>query len=163
MPPSHTAVIGIDPGLRGAIVTMETATGTIIDKAPLSDEILTTYRYLYQIKAQHPSLMIALEKPAVIKGRSSLVGSFTMGRNFGALEAAIRLLYVPCQIIPPVTWTSEMHKGADGADPKAKSLSVAKRLWPWEKFVFDEEKQRKPHDGIVDAMLIAEFLRRRIR
>lgn len=160
--PSHEAIVGIDPGLRGAIVAMETATGTLIDRVPLTDEILTTYRYLHDLKRKYPTLMVALEKPTVIKGRSSLVGSFTMGRNFGALEAAVRLLYVPCHIIPPVTWTSEMHKGADGSDPKAKSLSIAKRLWPWEKFTF-RESQIKPHDGIVDAMLIAEFIRRRVR
>jgi hypothetical protein len=145
------------------MVTLEVDSGTLIDKVPLSDDVLNTYRYLHGLKQLHPTMLIALEKPAVIKGRSSLVGSFTSGRNFGALEAAIRLLYVPCQIIPPVTWTSEMHKGADGPGPKEKSLSVAKRLWPWEKFVFNEEKQVKPHDGIVDAMLIAEFIRRRIR
>jgi len=161
--PSHEAVVGIDPGLRGAIVVMETESGFVTDRIMLSDEILTTYRYLHTLKKRYPTLFVALEKPQVIKGRSSLVGSFTMGRNFGALEAAIRLLYVPCQIIPPQTWTSEMHKGADGPGPKEKSLSIAKRLWPWEKFVFNEEKQRKPHDGIVDAMLIAEFVRRRIR
>lgn len=161
--PSHEAVVGIDPGIRGAVVCMETSSGLIIDKFPLSDEPLQSYRQLYDLKKRYPTLFVALEKPQVIKGRSSLVGSFTMGRNFGALEAVIRLLYVPSQIIPPQTWTNEMHKGADGPGPKEKSLSVAQRLWPWEKFVFNQEKQRKPHDGIVDAMLIAEFVRRRVR
>lgn len=160
--PTYEIIVGIDPGLKGALAVFDTASGTLIDKTMLSDEILTTYRWLHALKQKYPKMMIAVEKPQVIKGRSSLMGSFTSGRNFGALEAAIRLLYVPCQIIPPVTWTSEMHKGADGPGPKEKSLCVAKRLWPWEKFVFKEES-RKPHDGLVDAMLIGEFLRRRIK
>lgn len=160
--PAHEVVVGIDPGLKGALVVLETATGNLLDKLPMPDEILTTYRWLHSHKNTFPTMIIALEKPLVIKGKSSLVGSFGMGKNYGALYASIRLLYVQLQIIPPQSWTAELHKGADGDGPKAKSLCVAKNLWPWEKFTYTE-KQVKAQDGLVDAMLIAEYLRRRIK
>jgi hypothetical protein len=160
--PTHEVVVGVDPGLKGALVVMETASGQLLDKLPMPDDVITIYRFLYQVKNTFPSLIVACEKAQTLPGAQSVKGAFTSGRNFGALEAAIRLLYVPVQFIPPVTWQAELHKGADGAGPKDKSLSVAKNLWPWEKFTFSE-KQIKPQDGMVDAMLVAEFLRRRIR
>lgn len=160
--PAHEVVVGIDPGLKGAIVVMETATGNLLDKSPIPDDVLDIYRFLHSTKNTFPTLIVACEKAQTLPGAQSVKGAFTSGRNFGCLEAAIRLLYVPVQYIPPVTWQAEMHKGADGPGPKEKSLSVAKNLWPWEKFVFTD-KQIKAHNGIVDAMLVGEFIRRRVR
>ena len=161
--PQHEVVVGIDPGLKGSLVCMQTQTGDLLDKIPMPKNIIPdVYRWLFQIKNTFPTLCIGLEKPLMMKGRSSLVGSFTSGRNFGCLEAAIRLLYVPFHIIPPQSWTHEMHKGIDGKDSKDRSLIVAKNIWPCEKFTYNE-KQLKPNEGIVDAMLIAEYLRRRIK
>ena len=155
-------VIGIDPGLKGAIAIMETKTGSLLTAIALPDDILALYQVLHSTKAIYPSMIIAVEKAQTIPGRQSVKGAFTSGRNFGMLQAVIRLLYVPAQYIPPLTWQAEMHKGADGPGPKERSLSVAKNLWPCEKFTYTE-KQIKPQDGIVDAMLIAEFLRRRVK
>jgi hypothetical protein len=141
---------------------MHTKSGALLSASPLPDDILALYQLLHAAKKEYPSLIIACEKAQTIPGRQSVKGAFTSGRNFGVLQACIRLLYVPAQYIPPVTWQAELHKGADGDGPKEKSLNVAKNLWPCEKFTF-HPKQMKPQDGIVDAMLIAEFLRRRLK
>lgn len=167
--PSHEVVVGIDPGLKGALAVFETATGDLLDKIPLPDpsDVLPLYKYLYTLKGSFPSLIIACEKAQTVPGRDSVKSAFTNGRNFGKLEAVIRLLYCPVQYIPPVTWQAELHKGTDGSTAKEKSLSVAKNLWPCEDFVFSHLKSlktpRRAHDGLVDAMLIGEFLRRRVR
>jgi hypothetical protein len=158
----HEVVVGIDPGIKGCLVVLETVTGHLLDKTLMPSDVLDIYKFLYSVKNTFPSLIIACEKAQTLPQVQGAKSAFTTGRNFGQLEAAIRLLYVPAQYIPPVTWQAELHKGADGPGPKERSLSVAKNLWPWETFTFSE-KQQKAQDGIVDAMLIAEFLRRRVK
>jgi hypothetical protein len=125
-------------------------------------DILITSRWLQGVKDTFQTLIAAIEKPLMMRGRSSIQGSFTTGRNFGSVETAMRLLYIAYQVIPPQTWTGEMHKGSDGPGPKERSLCVARKLWPSEKFTYNE-KQLKPQEGLVDAMLIAEFFRRRVK
>ena len=158
----NEVIVGVDPGLKGAIILMDTKSGALLSAYPLPEDVLALYKLLFVTKQKYPSLIVACEKAQTIPGRQSVKGAFTSGRNFGALQACIKLLYVPSQFIPPVTWQAELHKGADGNGPKEKSLNVAKNLWPCETFTF-HEKQKKPQDGIVDAMLIAEFLRRRLK
>jgi hypothetical protein len=164
--PAHEAIIGIDPGLKGAFAVLETATGHLLDKMPMPDSVQDLHKFLTSIKSAFPTVFIACEKAQTVPKLQSLKSAHTSGRNFGKLEAVIQLLYIPTQYFPPVTWQAELHKGADGPGPKDKSLSVAKNLWPCESFTFECETKRKPlkpHDGLVDAMLIAEFLRRRIK
>ena len=48
---------------------------------------------------------------------------------------------------------------ASKVDTKATSLTAAKRLWPGDGFLASP-KSKVAHDGIVDAMLIAEAARR---
>ena len=50
---------------------------------------------------------------------------------------------------------------ASKVNTKKTSLACAKRLWPTDTFV-KNERCKTAHDGIVDAMLIAEAARRSI-
>lgn len=160
--PTNEVVVGIDPGVHGALAVLETATGHLLDKLPMPDDSHLVYKFLHALKQTFPTMIIACEKAQTIPKLQGVKGAFTCGRNFGKLETVIRLLYAPVQYIPPVTWQAELHKGADGIGPKDRSLSVAKGLWPCEKFVFGDKKV-KPHDGLIDAMLVGEFLRRRVK
>ena len=72
----------------------------------------------------------------------------------------------PIQEVSPRTWQARMFVGIDQKLPaKEKSMVVAKRSWPdlWDK---DHEhtvrpgKKKKAHDGLVDALLMAEWARR---
>jgi len=155
-------VIGIDPGLKGALVVVDTTSGQLLVAVPMPAAIMDLYKFFCSTKAVYPSAIIACEKAQTIPGRQSVKGAFTQGRNFGVLQGVITMLHMPVHYIPPLTWQAEMHKGADGPGPKERSLCVAKNLWPCEKFTFTE-KQIKPQDGIVDALLIAEYLRRRVK
>ena len=56
-------------------------------------------------------------------------------------------------------WTRPKMPKGQKFDTKAAALNAANKLWPatdWTK----SERASKPHDGIVDAALLAEFARR---
>lgn len=84
---------------------------------------------------------------------------FSTGRWQGVLEGVLSGTY-PVEFQTPGTWQKVMHEGATGNDTKAKSIQVAGRLFP----LVDLRKNtrcRKPHDGKADALLMAEWLRRK--
>ena len=110
---------------------------------------------------------------------SSAAGTFSFGYTCGIIEAIVSELDVPYSKIQPKVWQKEMWIGikeirkpskADengklklGAiDTKTMSLIAAQKLFPNVKLT-DPLSTRavKPHDGIVDALLIAEYAKRR--
>jgi len=95
-----------------------------------------------------------------LKKTDGRVGTMTMGINWGYVVAAIVAKGWRYDTWSPRTWQAEMHRGVDAPRSTAKQRSalVASRLWPDEDWRF--ERMRKPHDGKIDAALIAEYTRR---
>jgi hypothetical protein len=60
--------------------------------------------------------------------------------------------------VPAPTWQKVMLEGVLGDDTKDRALVAARNLWPDANFTM--ERARKPHDGVVDALLLAEYGRR---
>lgn len=119
---------------------------------------------------------------AVIEDLHSVYGSsaksnFEFGKNNGLIIGMLQVAEIPFTKIGPKKWQKEMWQGIrpvevlvkgkvnkDGSpkkkvDTKATSLIAAKRLFPKETFLATE-RSKVPHNGIVDAVLIAEFCRR---
>ncbi len=89
-------------------------------------------------------------------------GTLTMGANYGILLGQIAAMSWRYQIIHPRTWQKVVHENTSGKIPaKQRSLNSAKSLWPNESFVLP--RCRKVNDGFVDAVLIAEYMRRRLK
>lgn len=93
------------------------------------------------------------------------VGLLSYARGAGLLEMCA-IWDWPITRVPPQTWMKKMKLGADRKlDRKAQSCQAARSLWPK---AFDPgntpsfipPRCRKPHDGLVEAALIAEFGRK---
>lgn len=109
---------------------------------------------------------------------SSAKSNFEFGKNNGLIIGMIQMLQIPYLKVAPKKWQKEMWEGIrpveipvkgktnkDGSqkykiDTKATSLIAARRLFPKETFLATE-RSKVPHDGIVDAVLIAEYARRK--
>ena len=165
--------IGIDPGKDGAIayVTSKGTTGHIvvpkIAKEYDLQKMCDTLQGLSNGKAH-----AVLEKinGHVAMSRSS---AFTMGKGCAYWEAFLVALKIPHTLVPPQTWQKEMWAGITvqrkaptkgrvkgSVNTKATSLLAAKKLFPDDDFT-KSPASSVPHDGIVDAKLIAEYARRK--
>lgn len=147
-----SVIVGIDPGKRGAIVLLSP---NACMKWFLDGMI---YQHFKQIMTQGNPDHIYMEK-AQVMGCETAKAMFTYGTGYGRLIGWIESLFLPHTLVAPVTWTSVLHKGCTGTDPKGKSLQAAQRLFP----LIDlraTERCKIPHDGFVDALLIAEYGRR---
>jgi hypothetical protein len=75
-------------------------------------------------------------------------------------------LSIPYVKIPAKTWQAKMFigveeitkvsKGKKKRDTKAMALIAIRRLFPKLKLTFGE-RAVKPHDGLIDAVLMSEF------
>lgn len=167
--------IGIDIGKKGAIVYQKP--DMVIESYPIpmiKDEV--DYSFMYDIiqnicnshiTAYKCNPHLVFEKLGVIFGTSKAT-AFSMGYQSGAVEMMAISMGIPYTKVPAKEWQKEMFKGVDeitkpgktARDTKAMALIAAKRLFPKETFRFNS-KEGKPHDGYVDALLMAEYAKRK--
>lgn len=138
---------GIDPGKRGAVAVLtgdgklETAPLSAVDnpKSWLTDRGVTI---CYVEKAQ-------------AMPRQGVVSMFNYGLGFGRLLGLLEDSPIKVHLVAPGTWTRRLHPEASGASPKAKSLFLARRLWPEHNWI--PRGCRTIHDGLIDAAMLALF------
>jgi hypothetical protein len=162
---NRDVVIGIDPGLQGALAVIDQSSGVLLRALKMPDDARWLYHWFKGLREDFRSFQVALEKAfgcaQVGDRRQSASTMFSYGRHFGHLEAILFAAGITPTLIPARTWTSELHKGVEGPSSKVKSLIVARQIWPYCDFTLSK-RAKKPNEGLVDAMLIAEFLRRRL-
>lgn len=170
------AFLGIDVGKSGALVAIVTSDDGGVDVHTHATPVLPDgdidTRELYKIISdyeQHYLVhMLCIEKVHAIFGTGA-GATFEFGRSAGIAEGVAAASGLPFTMVQPKTWQKEMWAGVDkiqkvgkkSTDTKAMSLIAAKRLFP-DVILLDKSKPRssKVHDGIVDALLIAEYGRR---
>ena len=84
------------------------------------------------------------------------VSMFTFGQSFGWILGALDVAEISYQLIEPRKWKAEFGLNSD----KAKSIEVARQLFPAAALI--PKGCKKPHDGIAEALLMAEFARRKL-
>lgn len=157
-------ILGIDPGkTSGAIVLMEKG-GAVIHRETMPPvhklcDLIDSWRQ------EGMEIHCWLEKAQTMPKQGG-VSVFRYGQHYGTLEGILIAMDVRHTVVHPSTWTKTMHsgcsvklKGREGA--KKRSLEAAMRLWPRDGFLASE-RAKKPHDGLIDAMLIAEYGRRQL-
>lgn len=148
--------IGIDVGANGGYCIMNSE-GVILTCAVLGDlELFMKEMHECSTKTYHAVFERVHAMPG--QGVSSM---FTFGKNVGTIEGILKAYRVPYSTVTPQTWQKEIHVGIDKKlDPKERSRQAAVRLFPHSDFR-KSDRCKKAHDGIVDAVLIAEYARRK--
>lgn len=163
-------LIGFDPGLSGGIAVLSHS-GLILhyQKMPVKPvfedgqktgkriiDIAQVAAILHKFSPDH----VFIERVHAMP-KQGVTSTFTFGMGYGmilglclALEAVMQT-----QLIPPQRWQKFMYanlSGVDELEPKARAMARFGELWP------SLLEQNVTHDGIIDAMLIAEYGRRNL-
>ena len=85
-----------------------------------------------------------------------VVSMFNFGHNLGYIEGLLQAFDIPYQLVPPQTWKKEFCVTSD----KNTSIEVCRKLFPHVSLL-PTSRSRKPSDGMAEAMLMAEYARRR--
>jgi hypothetical protein len=164
--PNKTLFVGVDNGLSGGIVFLN-HTGKIVFKLPMPVESDGKRRKVDPITLNEVFLKepyqcsVVVERPA---GSKSVIAAVSMADSFAKIETVLALNDIRRAFITAKTWQKEfwtVPKMPTGRkfDTKAAALLAATRLWPKENWLATP-RSRVPHDGMIDAALIAEYARR---
>jgi hypothetical protein len=82
---------------------------------------------------------------------------FSFGQNYGFIQGLLTANRLPYQLVPPQTWKKEFTVNST----KQTSIDVCKRLFP-DVDLLATPKCKKPHDGMAEALLMAEYARRKL-
>lgn len=151
------AYLGIDPGQKGGIALLWRETREVV---PYSDtDLLRICRSLYDcVRFGNAALEIicCLEKVGAMP-KQGVTSMFNFGKDYGYIKGVLEAYGIPYQEIPPRRWKKEFGLSSD----KEKSIDVCRRLFPDVKLLA-APRCKKPHDGMAEALLMAEYARRRL-
>lgn len=141
-------VVGIDPGKSGGIAILR------------SDGVLLSYRPMgeaYELAEYLSGLEIVrcyVEKCQAMPSQG-VKSMFTYGVGYGKILGVLETVKISYDLIQPQKWQKRMIPGTKKGGTKPAALAKVRQLFPHEKFILPN--CRVPHDGIVDAVLIAEY------
>lgn len=148
-------VIGIDPGLKGAVAYIDSVAGiTVFDTPTIKKSKGRDYDYsqmallLKSMKimgAVHVFLEMAHAMP-----KQGVVSSFSFGKGYGAWIMAIAgVLELPYTLITAASWTKAMMQGVGKKDYKLRAVQL-----------FPQCAEQITTIDRASALLIAEYGRR---
>jgi crossover junction endodeoxyribonuclease RuvC len=159
------SIMGIDPGLTGAVAVIDKK-GKVITYASFPTignrlDLKGLLDLMSELKKDHKPNRAFLEKAHALPNQG-VTSMFNFGVTAGHLEMCLASLKIPYEQIVPRVWTAVMHKGLSrNMTAKERSLQLARGLFPEEDFTLTE-RATKPHNGVVDALLIAEYGRMKL-
>ena len=150
-------IVGIDPGANGALAAVEEKRdgGGCALFYPVLYNVENFIAVLKDLRIHHWNVYACVENVHAMpkQGVSSM---FTFGKNFGIILGILNALRIPYYLVEPRVWTRYWNLTSD----KSGHIARANEL-------FDMQLKRTPrckkqHDGMADALLIAEYGRRNL-
>lgn len=171
--------IGVDPGKSGAIVIINPSGDVSCSVTPVIGKEIDWSVFADLLRQE--DCHVFLEHVHAIYG-SSANSTFVFGGCFEGAKAIIAALRLPFTLVQPKAWQKVMYQGVPEMrkppvqiktgkrmgqfnkgklDTKKMSLVAVKRLFPHVS-LFRTPRCTTEHNGIVDALLLAEYGRRLI-
>ena len=164
--------LGIDPGLSGGFVVvvgdrirykmvMPTITLSTIkmDGEESKKTEIDRKGVLSFLQMLPPHSHVVIEKQEAYRGQN-IVATGTTHKNYGILLMALTATHFFITETPPDIWQKHFDivsvKKAAGNTTKEQALKIAEAKYPYTDFR-KSKRSHKPHDGIVDASLIANY------
>jgi hypothetical protein len=162
-------IIGIDPGLDGGIAMLR-GDGSVAAVCAMPTmphpsgigtrreyDMATIRRTIDMVKLSLGGIHVCLEKQQPFPKQGG-VSNYSIGHGFGLLEGLLCGMAVAYSVVHPRTWQKVMLGGIGKGESKSAAAIVATRQWP-ELDMRKSDKCKAAHDGIIDALLLAEYWR----
>lgn len=143
--------IGLDPGKAGGFAA-------ILDGCLIDHFLMDREQILKSIRTYNKwgnRMRCCLEKVHAMPKQGS-VSMFNFGEGYGWLKGVLDACEIPYQEISPQIWKKEYSLNSD----KNQSIEVCRQLFPDARLV--APGHRTPSDGIAEAILMAEYARRKL-
>ncbi len=157
-------IVGVDNGLDGGLCAIAQFSGKIIDKISMPCQQRSKKREI-DIRKVHQWLsdlntpfVLAIEEPLAHAKSSQAVRS--MAISFGKLLGMAECKRYEVARISVHKWQKAVLGFIPKGMTKIAALNAAERLAPEENWL-KNKRCRTPHDGMIDAYLIAHYYRQK--
>jgi hypothetical protein len=156
-------IIGIDNGIDGGLCAISRSHGKIIAKRVMpilkrngksEVDILMLRDWILDL---HTEPCIVIEEP--LRHAKSSQAMRSMAMNFGKILGACEMKGWQVNPVEVAHWQKVMLAGNRSKGTKVAALTVAEQLSPGEDWT-KSAKATTPHDGMVDAYLVACYWRK---
>ena len=155
--------IGIDPGKDGCLAVLGYRDAPILipfDEAEYANQLRRVAPFF--VATGTDGVVSQRETFAVVEHVNAMPGQgvtscFSFGQNFGFILGLLTAFRIPYELVRPQKWKKEFSCTSD----KNTSIEVAKRLFPGVD-LRRTKRCTKDHDGLAEALLLAEYSRRRM-
>ena len=152
--------IGIDNGLTGGIAAVsEPAKIEKIWTMPTrgkskGNEVDGEFIASFFDSWMREEITVIIETPG--KFAKGVMAISSMWDSYGCIRGVLECRGIRHHRINPQAWQKVMLVGCKKGDTKPAALAKARQLWPQETWL-PSPRCSKPHDGMIDAALIAEY------
>jgi len=151
--------IGIDPGLRGGLAALD-AVGTVVGLWPMpvaggeihAAGLAERLRSLRCFDTHQDIGRVTLERVGAMP-KQGVSSTFTFGTGWGMVRGVCAALGIPVVLVPPTVWKKQVLVGLP--HDKDGALRYCANRWPLADLILPG--CRKPHDGMADALCLAEY------
>jgi hypothetical protein len=157
--------IGIDNGITGGLVALSDRPGPPIAmiKTPSKRwrrrneiDIRSIHRWISDVTSGNLSnAFYTVEEPNNSRNAST---AYSVASSFHSLRGFFDAKFLDFDRITPQSWQKRMLGKFETGQSKKAALAKARELWPDEKWLASP-RCSTPHEGMIDAALIAEFSR----
>lgn len=148
--------IGIDPGKNGGYAVINTESVNVIVNPWDEHRFKNDMKFFSSAFEPGEEIRCCLEKVGAMPGQG-VTSMFSFGTGYGFIQGVLTAFEIPYQLVPPQTWKKAFSLNSD----KQTSIEVCQRLFP-NVNLYRTERCKKPHDGMAEALLMAEFARRKL-
>lgn len=148
--------IGIDPGKSGALAYI--MPDGLANAVPFDEgQYLFVLRHIAErCEREHIKAVCCLEHVSAMPGQG-VTSMFSFGQNFGWIQGLLQAFGISYELVRPQKWKKEFSITGD----KNTSIAVCKRLFP-DVSLYPSSRCRKESDGLAEALLMAEYARRKL-
>ena len=141
---------GLDPGKKGALAVIYE--DGRVEVSPLGGIMLQ----VILMALGKAKVRMCLERVHSMP-KQGVASTFTFGMNYGYIKGLLDAYGVSYQEVPPERWKKEFNLSTD----KKRSIEVAHQLFPGID-LRPTERSRVDNDGMAEALLMAEYARRKL-
>ncbi len=146
---SNICIMGIDPGVSGAIAFYFTDHPSTVsaEDVPVVDGQIDGATLAARVEIMRPDMAI-IERVGSMPGQG-VASTFKFGAAYGIAQGVIAALKIPVHFVTPGKWKKHYGLSAEKEDARGRAL----QLWPARSELF----ARKKDHGRAEAALIARF------
>ena len=155
------AYIGIDPGFSGGIAAIENDGETHTAPMPVTGsgkdraiDVETIHGWILDVGK--PEIVVVEKVHAMPK--QGVASTFSFGKGYGMVLGMLACAGIPHALVTPQAWKKAIMAGV-GAKDKAAAIQWCGQFYP-QANLLATTRSRVPHDGIADALCMAEYGRR---